>query len=930
MTTLGRFPEGLRRLQRALNASGRSTTNVLPSSDDSARWTVLTAGAYSSVLPTVAITGATNATPIVITADNHWLRSGQRIYVSGIGGNLAANSTSSLDLLYVDADTIRLVDVTNPGAGLPIVCSTDPFRHPFANGDKVRIEGVKGNTAANNTNTDQFWYVGGATNTTFELWQDVGATIPVEGSGSYDAGSGWVSRADTFKLKRLDNSTRQDITGATNASPIVITCAAHGFSNYDRVIVVGVDGNTAANNTTSNDTWMIQNVTADTFELQGSVGNGTYTASTGTVELAFANSLVDVEGDGYYTSGGHFVVPGQITIPVTVTTVAQAQAIGYDLGLPLRIKLTLPEGGTRTIYGLIVSLPGYEGYPYTRDAVTPVNLAGELTYAGPPASGTITELAIGTFEMVDFVTLSANKHPYYGAEVELPLSQLVQPNDPATSDRVDKWRMTGGGTVLGALGDGYARWMGGDAFIVAYAVVQREPADEGGKGQNGLLASRSVTVIPDWQRPFNADGYHTDGSIKRGSKVTRDNNFTSGNSRTGMRGWTFQLRAGSAASSAVTAQDVVLESKAGSEYMTPIIAATNATPIVIETDGNPGLTDGCKVNIYGVNGNTAANGVRYVNRLTATTYELYSDSGLTTGVAGTGDFGGIQPNKTITAADNTWKITSSTDATPIVVTSTAHGLSDGTRIRIFGHTTNVAANGSFYVDSTGANTFALYSNSGLTVPVAGSGAGAGSGGYFVKGTATGSTVMVITSAAHGFSNGDVVLITGVRGNTNANGQWIVAGVATDTFELTDLFSVNGVGSGTYAGGGTVTRAGGWLGNGLANTEVILESLVLEAPGPNQRFIVMDEQVEPSIGIDIGGQLLDAHDGYRGTRLSRLDNVVTFNALNGINFEVCDIVFGTRIEIACTSQGNRPGSRGSDELTLGGSQFLTVFVAAVAK
>lgn len=39
-------------------------------------------------------------------------------------------------------------------------------------------------------------------------------------------------------------------------------------------------------------------------------------------------------------------------------------------------------------------------------------------------------------------------------------------------------------------------------------------------------------------------------------------------------------------------------------------------------------------------------------------------------------------------------ITSSTDATPIVVTTADdHGLATGDQITIFGHTTNVAANG---------------------------------------------------------------------------------------------------------------------------------------------------------------------------------------------------------------------------------------------
>lgn len=75
-------------------------------------------------------------------------------------------------------------------------------------------------------------------------------------------------------------------------------------------------------------------------------------------------------------------------------------------------------------------------------------------------------------------------------------------------------------------------------------------------------------------------------------------------------------------------------------------------------------------------------------------------------------------------------VTSSTDATPIVVTATAHGLITGQRVFIYGHTTNVAANGIFKVTVATANTFSLQDE--ITgVNVAGSGAGAGSSGLLV-------------------------------------------------------------------------------------------------------------------------------------------------------------------------------------------------------
>lgn len=75
-------------------------------------------------------------------------------------------------------------------------------------------------------------------------------------------------------------------------------------------------------------------------------------------------------------------------------------------------------------------------------------------------------------------------------------------------------------------------------------------------------------------------------------------------------------------------------------------------------------------------------------------------------------------------------VTSSTDATPIVVTATGHGLQTGDLVMIFGHTTNIAANGMFRITRIDANSFSLQNyNTGANI--AGSGGGAGSGGVMV-------------------------------------------------------------------------------------------------------------------------------------------------------------------------------------------------------
>lgn len=57
-------------------------------------------------------------------------------------------------------------------------------------------------------------------------------------------------------------------------------------------------------------------------------------------------------------------------------------------------------------------------------------------------------------------------------------------------------------------------------------------------------------------------------------------------------------------------------------------------------------------------------------------------------------------------------ITSSTNAAPIEITKNSHGYVTGDRITVNGHATNTAANGTWYVTRTGANTFTLDGSTG--------------------------------------------------------------------------------------------------------------------------------------------------------------------------------------------------------------------------
>jgi len=76
---------------------------------------------------------------------------------------------------------------------------------------------------------------------------------------------------------------------------------------------------------------------------------------------------------------------------------------------------------------------------------------------------------------------------------------------------------------------------------------------------------------------------------------------------------------------------------------------------------------------------------------------------------------------------------------------------------------------------------------------------------------------VITSVAHGFSNGDIIQIESVVGMTELNGRiYIVAGVAADTFQLSGVDSSAYT---TYTSAGTITK-GAWY---AAKSSVAMKS-----------------------------------------------------------------------------------------------------------
>jgi hypothetical protein len=126
---------------------------------------------------------------------------------------------------------------------------------------------------------------------------------------------------------------------------------------------------------------------------------------------------------------------------------------------------------------------------------------------------------------------------------------------------------------------------------------------------------------------------------------------------------------------------------------------------------------------------------------------------------------------------------------------------------------------------------------------------------------TNASPMVVTITSHGWSNGDIVVINGVGGITAANGTWVIASVATNTFALTTLFAeggsaLNSTGNAAYTSGGkainlSVSSASTDLPSGAGSSTDY--TLTLNTSSPGNGYVDSDDpswaSVSASTNID---------------------------------------------------------------------------------
>lgn len=174
--------------------------------------------------------------------------------------------------------------------------------------------------------------------------------------------------------------------------------------------------------------------------------------------------------------------------------------------------------------------------------------------------------------------------------------------------------------------------------------------------------------------------------------------------------------------------------------------------------------------------------------------------------------GAIPAANTITGAS--WStgaakvVTGATRAAQAVITSPAHGFTNGQVVYITGVNGMTQLNNKYYtVANVTANTFKIKNSSGNYVNSTGYNNFSLSPSSSIRRCQTNTCEIVVTANAHGFANGAYAFITGVNGMTqinNATGSgsgtaWQVASAAANTFVLSGS---TGPSYGAYTSGGS--------------------------------------------------------------------------------------------------------------------------------
>lgn len=407
------------------------------------------------------------------------------------------------------------------------------------------------------------------------------------------------------------------VTDATNASPIVITTAAnHGLKNQDQVTISDVEGNTAANGQ-----FLVNVLSATTFELVGSTGNAAYTTGGSwvskqgikrAVQFGFDGEYVVMEGETLNQSSGVNNIKTEIKL--LGGSGSFAEKFGFGAAVPgskalLPGKTTVPLRAGNYSAAEVASIIQTRMNPLLFDSTD----ASLRTLRVVLPTGEVFEVVIpqGQFtptQMVDYLNYYLNQSP---ANITVSYSddKFTFAHNFGLSFTL-QFSGTDNATVSTALGFENVDYTGSSSYTSPNVAVYGSPSN------NYTMA------IDSSQNKFTFSASDPQAFLAPSGTDT-----VTGDISTTFTTWNVRLDCDDATDSyAHTFQTGDIVRVAAPYASGNITAATNASPIEITSTGHT-LTTGDSVTISCVEGNTAANGTWYVTVLDANTFTLDGSEG---------------------------------------------------------------------------------------------------------------------------------------------------------------------------------------------------------------------------------------------------------------------------------------------------------------
>lgn len=192
----------------------------------------------------------------------------------------------------LNANAIRIADIaisaTTPGAQIPFILQSEPFQPSDISSvslPAIIVESYGGPMGLPISAGQQF-RVSQPNVVLLVARIEANTDLKYGIENLYDWGD---AISATFAQHVRLSAPPKIITAASNASPIVITTATpHRYSTGDAVTVSNAAGNTAANGP-----WIVTEIDYLNFSLNGSTGNGAYTANSGSSVLTQPDDMVD-------------------------------------------------------------------------------------------------------------------------------------------------------------------------------------------------------------------------------------------------------------------------------------------------------------------------------------------------------------------------------------------------------------------------------------------------------------------------------------------------------------------------------------------------------------------------------------------------------------------------------------------------------------